>query len=172
MSNGAPGRRACTESFKLDVIARWHRERGASPENPATVGIGFSTDEIERVGNARRRDWEVVDYPLLTLGLSRAACADITARAGLPPAPKSACWFCPMHSASAWREMRRDHPDRFAAAVGLERLLNERRDTLGRDHVYLARAARPLDEAITEAQPALFDADAWGESCDEGTCFV
>lgn len=29
-----------------------------------------------------------------------------------------------------------------------------------------------LDEAVGEAQQAMFDQDGWGESCDEGTCFV
>ena len=68
--------------------------------------------------------------------------------------------------------MRRDDPATFAKAVDLERLLNDRRDMLGKDHVYLTRFARPLDEAIGEAQATLFDADGWGESCDEGVCFV
>ena len=172
MSNGAPGTRSCTIDFKLAVIARWRRSRGASPDNPATVGIGFSVDEIERVGKATARAWEIVEYPLLDLGISRAGCAEVTRKAGLPPAPKSACWFCPMHRPSAWREMRRDDPDTFARAVALEALLNERRDLLGKDHVYLTRYARPLDEAIGEAQTALFDADGWGETCDEGVCFI
>ena len=172
MDNGAPGTRSCTIDFKIQVIAKWHKAHGATPAAPGVVGIGFSTDEIERVGNARSRPWEVVEYPLLALGLSRAACAEVTRKAGLPPAPKSACWFCPMHRPATWREMRRDDPDTFGRAAALERLLNERRDTLGKDHVYLTRFARPLDEAIGEAQPALFDADGWGESCDEGVCFI
>ena len=172
MSNGAPGNRACTIDYKLEVIALWHRQHGATADNPSVTGIGFSRDEIERVGNATARKWEIIEYPLLDLGLSRGDCAEITRKAGLPAAPRSACWFCPMHRPSTWREMRRDDPDTFTKAVDLERLLNDRRDALGKDHVYLTRFARPLDEAISEAQPTLFDADGWGESCDEGVCFV
>jgi hypothetical protein len=172
MDNGAPGTRLCTLDFKLRVIAKWHKAHGARPEHPSTTGIGFSTDELHRANKAQARDWEVVEYPLIDLGLSRAACQDLTRRAGLPPAPKSACWFCPMHRPSTWREMRRDEPELFQRAVELEAALNVRRGRLGRDQVYFTRFARPLDQAIGEAQPALFDADGWGASCDEGVCFV
>jgi hypothetical protein len=172
MDNGAPGTRSCTQEFKLRVVARWHRQHGATAANPSVTGIGFTVDEIERVGKARPRGWERIEYPLLDLGLSRADCQEITRQAGLPPAPKSACWFCPMHRPSTWREMRRDRPDLFWRAVDLERVLNERRDHLGKDHVWLTRFARPLDEAAGEAQATLFDADGWGETCDEGVCFV
>lgn len=173
MDNGAPGTRSCTIDFKLRVIEKWHKEHGATEDNPATVGIGFSTDELHRVGNARKRPTEVCEYPLIELGLSRADCMEITRKAGLPPAPKSACWFCPMHRPSTWREMRRDEPDLFWRAVALERTLNDRRDELGKDHVFFTRFAKPLDEAIGEAQPSLFsDEDGWGAQCDEGVCFV
>jgi hypothetical protein len=172
MSNGAPGTRSCTVDFKLKVVRRWHREHGATRDDPATVGIGFTVDEIERVGGARPRPAEVVVYPLLELELTRAGCLALIAREGLPEPPRSACWFCPMHRPSRWAEMRRDDPARFADAVALEALLNRRRDDLGRDHVYLTRFARPLDQAVAEAQPTLWDADGWGETCDEGSCFT
>lgn len=172
MDNGAPGTRSCTIDFKIQVLAKWHKAQGATEENPVRVGIGFSTDEMHRVGNARQRPYEIVEYPLIDLGLTRGDCMEITRKAGLPPAPKSACWFCPMHRPSTWREMRRDEPDLFNKAVELENLLNERRDTLGKDHVYFTRFAKPLSEAIGEAQQALFDADGWGETCDEGVCFI
>ena len=172
MSNGAPGTRACTMDFKLRVIAKWLKAHGASPDTPAHVGIGFSTDELHRVGNARPRPFEIVEYPLIDLGISRDRCAAIITAAGLPVPPKSACWFCPFHRPSRWAEMRRDDPAHYWAAVDLERLMNDRRDQLGKDHVYLSRFGRPLDQAIGEAQTALFDADGWGETCDEGVCFV
>lgn len=170
MSNGAPGTRSCTIDFKLKVLGKWHKEHGATPEKPATVGIGFSLDEIERVGNARRRPWEQVEYPLLDLRLTRDACQAIAARAGLPPAPKSACWFCPFHRPQTWREMRRDRPELFERAAELEACLNGRDDRLGKDQVYLTRFGRPLRAAITEAQTPLFE--GLGEACNEGVCFV
>lgn len=81
-----------------------------------------------------------------------------------------------MHRPQVWSEMRRDEPVLFRKSVELERLLNERRDTLGKDHVYLTRFGRPLDEAIGEAQTPLFEGDGLTagefETCDEGVCFT
>ena len=169
MSNGAPGTRSCTMDFKLRVIAKWHKEHGASPETPGVVGIGFSFDEVERVGKSRHWPWETIEYPLLDLRLSRDACQGITERAGLPPAPKSSCWFCPFHRPQTWREMRRDRPELFERAAQLEDSLNGRRDRLEKDHVYFTRFARPLREAIAEAQTPLFEGD--GGACEDGVCF-
>lgn len=174
---GAPGTRSCTADFKIRVIGRWIRENVADP--PADLMIGISTDEVERAGRGRDEWYEHRVYPLLDLGLSRDACKQIIRGAGLPVPPKSSCFFCPFHRPATWAEMRRDEPDLFAKSVHLERTLNERRDKLGKDRVYLTRFGRPLDEAIAEAQPALFDVaeldnptDIGEAGCDEGVCFV
>lgn len=175
MSNGAPGTRSCTMDFKLRVLAKWHKAHGATTDDPAVVGIGFSTDEMQRIGKARARDAEVVTYPLIDLGLSRNDCLRLVAAAGLPQPPKSSCWFCPMHRPAVWSEMRRDEPTLFKRSVELEALLNERRDMLGKDHVYFTRFAKPLDQAIGEAQTPLFEGDGPAgefEECDEGACFT
>ncbi len=173
VANGAPGTRTCTIEYKIKVLQRWHREHGATAADPAHVGIGFSSDELDRVSGRPRKPYEVAEYPLIDLGISRNGCAKIITDVGLPMPPKSACWFCPFHKPSTWREMRRDEPVQFGKAVELESLLNERRDMLGKDHIYFTRYARPLDQAIGEAQTALFpDQDGWGETCDEGSCFT
>jgi len=171
---GAPGNRSCTSDFKIKVIAKWLKQRGASPNNPATVNIGISTDEYHRANNLREEPHERVAYPPLDLGLSRLDCTNIIADAGLPVPPKSACYFCPFKRPSAFAEMRRDRPDLFEAAASLEDHLNGVRDRLGRAHVYLTRFGKPLREAIPEAQDTLFDADEgiWETGCDEGVCFI
>lgn len=177
MSNtGAPGTRSCTMDFKLAVIAKWLKEHGASPEDMAVTGIGFTTDEIHRMNNSRPRKWETVEFPLIDLRLRRSDCLEIISDAGLPQPPKSACYFCPFHRPQAWAEMRRDRPDLFDKAAALEAILNERRDMLGKDHVYLTRFGKPLRDAIGAAQSELFDTPVLGDpdtdSCDEGVCFV
>ncbi|GGM86303.1 hypothetical protein GCM10007977_105270 [Dactylosporangium sucinum] len=73
MSNGAPGTRSCTADFKIKVVGRWLKEHGARPETPATVGIGISLDEIERVNRRRAMPYEIPVYPLLDLGPANAA---------------------------------------------------------------------------------------------------
>lgn len=170
---GAPGRRSCTADFKVRPIGRWLREHGASQDDPATVAIGFSTDELHRCNRKRAEPYEIPDFPLIDLGISRSGCQALIAQAGLPVPERSACWFCPFRRPATWAEARRDTPELFWRAVELERELNRRRDQLGRDHVYLTRFGRPLDEAITEPQPNLFTPTVDGpERCDEGYCWT
>lgn len=172
MSNGAPGTRSCTATFKIEVVGRELKRRGASADNPATIGIGISVDEIHRANNRRTEPHERVTYPLLNLGLRRTDCARIIRKAGLPVPPKSSCFFCPFHRPETWHDMRRTEPELFAKACALEDLLNERRDTLGKDHVYLTRFGKPLREAIPDGVDVLPMFDEADGACDSGYCFT
>lgn len=177
MSNGAPGTRSCTADFKIATMGRWLVEQGASGDTKATVGVGISLDEIERVNNRRNMPYETTVYPLLDHQppLRRQDCVRIIQAAGLPVPSKSSCWFCPFHRPSTWGEMRRDRPELFERAAGLEDLLNRRRDALDRDPVYLTRFNRPLRDAIPAAQqmlPLLDQPEDDETQCDNGVCFV
>lgn len=173
MSNtGAPGRRSCTADFKIAVIGKWLRANGATKDIPADILIGISWDEIERIGNKRVAAYERVCYPLVDRRLTREHCKRIIEAAGLPVPPKSSCFFCPFHRPSVWAVMRRDEPQLFARSVELESTLNDRRDRLGKDHVFLTRFGVPLSEAIHEANPAFDFGDGPGMTCDEGHCFT
>jgi hypothetical protein len=173
MSNGAPGSRSCTADFKIAVVGKWLKAAGAKPDNKALVWIGISVDEMHRANNKRAMPYESPAYPLLDLRLDRSACMRVIADAGLPVPPKSACFFCPFHRPLMWAEMRRDEPDLFERSAQLEDLLNERRDRLGKDHVYLTRFGMPLREAITEAQDMLpFATSPDMDTCDSGACWV
>lgn len=55
----------------------------------------------------------------------------------------------------------------FARSVKLERTLNATRDRIGKDHVWLSGALRPLDEAVTESPDRLF-----GDDCESGYCMT
>jgi hypothetical protein len=176
MSNGAPGTRACTTDFKIRVIGRWLKTHGATATHPATVGIGISLDEIERVNARRAMPYEQPVYPLLdhVPPLRRIDCQRIIAAAGLLVPRRSACFFCPYHRPSTWAEMRRDRPELFARACALEDLLNTRRVALGKDPVWLTRFNRPLAQAIGKAQDTLpgLGPDVEDASCDNGACFT
>ncbi|MFJ3751920.1 phosphoadenosine phosphosulfate reductase [Streptomyces rubiginosohelvolus] len=172
MSNGAPGTRSCTADFKIKVIGRELKRRGATKQGPATIGIGISLDEIHRANKRRCEPHEIITYPLLDLGLRRIDCARIIRNAGLPVPPKSSCWFCPFHRPETWHDMRRNEPDLFEKSCQLEELLNERRETLGKDHVYLTRFGRPLRQAIPDGVdilPGFEDSDGM---CDSGWCMT
>ncbi len=175
MSNGAPGNRQCTHDFKIAVVLRWLREHGVTKDDPAVVAIGISTDEMERASNKRPHPIELPVYPLLSAGvmMNRNHCLSMIRSAGLPEPGKSSCYFCPFHRPQVWSEMRRDEPELFWKSVELEQMINKKRDTLGKDHVWLTRFNKPLDEAIGEAQDQLPGFESIGETgCDEGYCFT
>jgi len=79
---------------------------------------------------------------------------------------------CPMHRPATWAEMRRDRPTLFTRACALESLLNTRRETLGKDPVWLTRFNRPLSDlpAAQDMLPGLDGED--GSTCDNGACFT
>jgi hypothetical protein len=169
MSNGAPGTRSCTADFKIRVVGSWLRAHGATAENPATIALGISVDEIERArpGIDPRSPYQNRVYPLLDLGLHRSDCRRVIADAGLPVPPKSSCWFCPFHDLETWRRLRRDTPELFDRACRLEDTLNQRRACLGRDPVWLTRHACPLATAIGDQLqlPGL-------DGCESGWCMT
>jgi hypothetical protein len=174
MSNGAPGTRSCTVDFKIKVLGKELKRLGATADEPATVAVGISLDEIHRVNNRKVEPHERIVYPLLDHDppLRRGDCARIIRDAGLPVPPKSACYFCPFHRPSTWQDMRRDEPALFEQSADLEDLLNKRRASLGKDPVYLTRFNMPLRDAIADnaALLPLFAADDVG--CDNGMCFT
>lgn len=170
MSNGAPGNRQCTVDFKIKVVAKWTKQHGATREHPCTVGIGFSVDESHRMTDRITEGHEVPEYPLVDRKITRSMCIDIVREAGLPPTPKSACYFCPFTKLVAWQRMAEQNPALFAKAVRVEERANEKRAALGKDKVSLSRRGSPLSAAVNTNQGVLLtEADEDAEP-EEGHC--
>ncbi|KKK70806.1 hypothetical protein LCGC14_2920280 [marine sediment metagenome] len=172
MSNGAPGNRTCTVDFKIRIIDKFIAEELNHGGRSVVVGLGISTDEIHRAKirePVKTRGFiKSIEYPLIDLSLNRSQCQQIIINAGLPPAPKSACYFCPFHSKDEWVRLRHDRPDLFQKAVELERFINHKREAvLPKDKIWLHRSLRPLDEAV--GLQRTFD-DL--ENCEDGYCFT
>lgn len=171
-SGGVPGSRACTSDFKIRVVRRDLVRRGASAADPAVVGLGISIDEIGRARSHSGFPDQTLEYPLLTLRLSRANCATLIAAAGLPLPPKSACYFCPYTSPRRWQEMAEQEPEIFARAVDLERRINEKRAAAGKDGIYLHRKLVPLDRATSPHRQLPMFADEPEDTCESGYCMT
>lgn len=175
--SAAPGNRSCTGTFKIDVIAKWVKQRGASAESPATIGVGISLDEIHRMNSRKTAPHERLVYPLIDMRLRLTDCIRIIRAAGLPLPPKSACYFCPFHTPEYWADMRREDPDLFEKAADLEDTLNRRRTELGKDRVYLTRYGATHGQSLRQVIPAgrellpLFAEEQDG-SCDNGWCMT
>jgi len=166
--SGGFGNRKCTARYKIEVVARELRRRGATTEHPAVVAMGISTDEIQRAktGVSKQQPWTTKVNPLLDLGLSRSDCRKVIAAAGLPVPPKSSCWFCPFQGQEQWRDRRRRQPELFAKAVALDATLRDRHMALRGDPAGLASPALPLDDAVAD-QGVLDLGD-----CDSGWCMT
>lgn len=97
------GRRQCTSEYKLAPINRKVRELlgAAAPDyrrvprgRVAEQWIGFSTDEIGRVSDKDGVSYVHKRYPLLELGMNRAACERYLHQQGWGDVAKSACIGC------------------------------------------------------------------------------
>lgn len=171
MSNGAPGNRTCTLDFKIRIVDKFIAEE-LDHDGSVVVGLGISTDEFHRAKVREpiktRGFIKSIEYPLIDLRLNRSQCQQIIIEAGLPLAPKSACYFCPFHSRDEWIRLRHDRPDLFQKAIELERFINHKREAvLLKDKVWLHQFLRPLDEAV--GLQMTFD-DL--ENCEDGYCFT
>lgn len=166
MSNGAPGNRQCTFDFKIRLVSQELKRRGATKENPGTVGLGISVDEIHRARTDSGIAWQLLAYPLLDLRLNRNDCLSIIRTAGLPQPPKSSCWFCPFHDTRTWQDMRATQPEQFERAALLEESINLTRNRTGRDRVFFSGRGKPLRDAIQETGQIEM------EGCDAGYCFT
>jgi len=52
-------------------------------------------------------------------------------------------------------------------------MLNRRRDEIGKDHIWLTRFARPLDQVVADQLVlALDDPGSADAPCDSGHCFT
>lgn len=169
--SGAIGTRQCTQRFKIMPIAAELRRRGATTASPAVVGLGISLDEWHRVRSEAPLPYERLSYPLIDLRMDRQDCLNLITREGLPVPPKSSCTFCPFHTMGQWRDLLRTNPERFEQAAELEDVINDHRQEMGRDAVWLSPSLRPLHDAVRETgQLSLFDDD---RSCDiAGYCHV
>jgi hypothetical protein len=168
--NGAPGRRSCTKHFKVLPIARELKRRGATPADPALMGLGISIDEFQRMRTASPIAWQRLAYPLIDLRLTRQDCERIITDAGLAIPPKSACWFCPFYSPARWREMQRTTPDIFMNAVVLEQDLIAKRRQHGHEPAYLTRFGKPLADVFGGTQLDMFDDP--DDTCESGYCMT
>lgn len=160
--------RWCTEQYKRRPIHRWCRAvMGATRKNPVETWIGISMDEKRRAVPSND-PITVKRYPLIELGLSREDCREIIHAAGLPEVAKSGCWYCPFQRRAAWQHMKRTDPDRFDAALAIER------NAYGRDgrKKYLPIFGSLESIAAQNDLPGFDEAIAAEGECVTGMCFV
>jgi hypothetical protein len=148
----APIRRQCTETYKIDPIRDWMREKIGHPKGrpwkkPPAIEcwIGISTDEIQRMTDARDR-FVKNRWPLIEKRMSRGDCLEWFGRRypGRKLA-KSACYFCPFKKNDEWRRTRDEQPEEWARAVEFDKAIRAG-SVSSRGEWFLHRKLQPLDE--------------------------
>ena len=165
-----PIRRGCTGDFKVKPIKRllveWYGKR---PKETVTQVFGISADESQRMRHPDR-SWLRFAYPLVTMGWKRSRCVDYNAKHGVD-APRSACVFCPFHSAGEWRRVRRN-PNEWSRVVDFERSVHGRYMegvTFGLKTLpFIHRSRVPIGEVDFDRQLSLWSMD---DEC-AGVCGV
>ena len=177
------GRRQCTSEYKLAPINRKVREllgakapkfRSVPRGRVAETWIGFSTDEIGRVGSTGHQTlYQRARHPLLELGMSRRDCTRYLEREGWGDTEKSACIGCPYHGNRQWRELRDNHPEQWADAVEFDDAIRKggARGLPLNGEAFLHRSRIPLSIAPidrwTRGDKAAAQAEVQGDLFDE-----
>lgn len=175
--------RQCTADYKIKPVTKKVREllgykkgeRVDLKEVKVEMLLGISTDELRRMRMNRLR---YIDnqYPLINdFGMSRQDCIAWMKDNGYPMPAKSACYFCPFHSQSTWKEIKENDPELFQKAVEMDKKIRDQEKykikNKFKDELYLHRSCEPLDKALEDdGQLDMFD--GFNTICDEGMCGV
>ena len=175
--------RQCTADYKIKPVTKKVREllgykkgeRVDLKEVKVEMLLGISTDELRRMRMNRLR---YIDnqYPLINdLGMSRQDCIMWMKDNGYPMPTKSACYFCPFHSQSTWKEIKENDPELFEKAVQMDRQIRDQEKykikNKFKDDLFLHRSCEPLDKALEDdGQLDMFD--GFNTICDDGMCGV
>ena len=175
--------RQCTADYKTKPVTKKVREllgykkgeRVDLKEVKVEMLLGISTDELRRMRMNRLR---YIDnqYPLINdLGMSRQDCIMWMKDNGYPMPTKSACYFCPFHSQSTWKEIKENDPELFEKAVQMDRQIRDQEKykikNKFKDDLFLHRSCEPLDKALEDdGQLDMFD--GFNTICDDGMCGV
>jgi hypothetical protein len=103
MSNGAPGNRNCTETFKIRPIAAELKRRGASQDQRAELAMGISLDEYQRMRTESGFGHYTLMYPLIERRMDRAACSTQVKLHLLPVSPARRMAAAPQRPAGTIR---------------------------------------------------------------------
>lgn len=174
--------RQCTADYKIKPVTKkvrkllgYKKGERVGLEVKVEMLLGISTDEIRRMRMNRLR-YIHNQYPLINdFQMSRQDCIMWMKDNGYPMPTKSACYFCPFHSQSTWKEVKKNDPKLFEKAVEMDKKIRDQEKykikNKFKDDLYLHRSCQPLDKALEDdGQLDMFD--GFDSICDEGMCGV
>jgi hypothetical protein len=183
-------RRQCSKEYKTEVIERAIRREvlGLKPRGRVPKGVavhqylGISLDEAGRARRIaemfrREKKWATPHFPLVDTFWTRPDCLNYLSPKVPHQTPRSACVFCPYHSAAEWVHLRDTDPDGWARAVEVDAALRRPGTLVNRglqQAAYLHRSCKPLDEVVFDTRPKPRDLQlsmSFAAVC-EGVCGV
>jgi 3'-phosphoadenosine 5'-phosphosulfate sulfotransferase (PAPS reductase)/FAD synthetase len=167
--------RRCTNEYKIDPIHRCIRSL-VGTRGRANVWLGISLDEIQRAHSSRVQ-WLTHVFPLLERAWTRHDCLVWLGKNSFPEPPKSSCIFCPFHSNTYWRTLRKASPDDWQKALEFDTALRRDNRLLPgvKSAAYVHRSCLPLSEApIEDPHEQVGQLPLWGAATGDcaGVCFV
>ena len=155
-------RRQCSREYKSAVVERAIRREilGLKPRQriPKDAHVmhyfGISLDEAgraRRIAERFRRDikWATPVFPLIDLGMTRAACRTYLAEHVPHTVRRSSCVFCPYHSDSEWLRLKEHDTNGWDRAVEIDRALRVPGNIVNRNmdkQLFLHRSCEPLED--------------------------
>jgi hypothetical protein len=168
--------RRCTKDFKISPLQNCIRKLLKEyQQESATVWIGISLDEAHRMKPSKPK-YITNRWPLVDIGITRFHCLQWMKEHGYPEPAKSACSFCPYHSDTQWRDLKRDDYEAFQSAVKFEQEWNaaikkDNRPRQIKGVIYLHRSCVPLDKVDFRSAEDAGQLSMFGNEC-EGMCGV
>ncbi len=168
--------RSCTRDFKIYPLQREYRKMLKESGSKLVIQwIGISLDEIWRMKEARVK-YIKNRWPLVDMRIRRNDCLIWMRKHGYPTPPKSACIFCPYHSANQWREIKAN-PEEWQRVVNFEKDWNKliradtRKTQLKNASVFLHPSLKPIDQVDFSTDEDHGQQVMFGNEC-EGMCGV
>jgi hypothetical protein len=114
----------CADKWKIDPFKWWSKTWQPAKDAWAAGGvvtrcIGYDAGEERRIGNTSDKGFDK-RYPLLEWKWDREACLAAIDREGLPPLPKSACFYCPSSTKKEIIQLGKTDPDLLNRAIAIE----------------------------------------------------
>jgi hypothetical protein len=165
--------RQCTSDFKVYPISKEITVlMRANETKKAVKWIGISLDEVHRIKPSRRPSVKH-RWPLVENRIRRGDCIEWMKGNGYPEPPRSACVYCPYHSDTEWRRLRKKEPEEFSKAVDFEKRLQASYAQFS--HIqkvpFLHRSCVPLDQVDFSTDEDHGQQVMFGNEC-EGMCGV
>lgn len=170
-------RRQCTNEYKVYPVTQAIRDLyGLKPRQrmpPTEVWMGITLDEGDRMSEPQDA-WRKNVFPFCGFWFTKKergrleyksmTRADVMAayeKHGIPIPPKSSCVFCPYQSDLAWRTLKQQFPEDFAAAVAVDKAIRDSSKKGITSKIYLHESLKPLDQVdFNENQ-----GDLWHGNC-------